>query len=231
MLDWGRFAVLTFDCYGTLIDWETGILNALRPVLAAHGCTPESETILETFGLLEAKAEAGEYKSYKDILRLVMAGFGESFEFTPTDQELELLVRSLKDWPPFPDTVQALRDLSAKHRLAIISNTDNDLFAETAKTLQVPFAEVITAEMTGSYKPSRTNFELALDIIPVGRHKILHVAQSLYHDVVPAKSLGLATVWVNRRAGRKGSGATLPATATPDLEVPDLQTLAVLVGR
>ncbi len=238
MLDFSRFEYLTFDCYGTLIDWETGILAAFGPVLNARGLisTPAisselAETVLEWYGDLEAHAEAGEYKLYKEVLREVVRGIASRLDFTPSSEEENVLVSSLKHWPPFPDTVDALKQLATRYKLAVISNTDNDLFAETARTLQVPFAQVITAEMARSYKPSLNNFELALDIIPVCRQKILHAAQSLYHDIGPAKFLGISNVWVNRRAGKLGLGATAPATATPDLEVPSLRSLAEMIRR
>ena len=137
---------------------------------------------------------------------------------------------SLAHWPPFPDTVEALRKLHAVFKLAIVSNVDDDLFAGTAKLLQIPFDAVITAQQAGSYKPSHRNFELALQRIAHPKDKVLHVAQSLYHDIEPARALGIRSVWVNRRGNQAGSGATKPSNAIPDLEVPSLAALAALVG-
>ncbi len=232
MLDFRRFSVLTFDCYGTLIDWETGILAALNPVLAAHDRRNLSDReILELFAELEARAESGPYKRYREVLEEVVRAMGERLRFRPTNREVCSLPESLKDWPPFSDTVAALRALKARYKLAVISNTDDDLFAATALRLEVPFDQVITAQQARSYKPALDNFKLARERIGEPGKKILHVAQSLYHDIAPAKSLGLATVWVNRRAGKQGSGATMPASAKPDLEVPDLKTLAELAKR
>ncbi len=229
MLDFNRFEYLTFDCYGTLIDWETGILGALKPILAAHERDLPDNAILELFANLEARAEAGDYKPYREVLEEVVRALGDQLRFRPSLREINSLPESLKSWTPFRDTVSALGELKARFRLAVISNVDDDLFAATAVRLEVPFDQVITAQQARSYKPSLNNFKLALDRIGRPAEKILHVAQSLYHDVVPAKSLGLSTVWVNRRQGKTGAGATVPASATPDLEVPDLKSLAELV--
>ncbi|MGH9492401.1 MAG: haloacid dehalogenase type II [Terriglobales bacterium] len=226
MLDFRRFRVLTFDCYGTLVDWESGILGALRPLLRAHGKTLTDEQTLEIYGELEAEAEAGEYHPYREVLEGVVRGFGRRLGFEPSLQEAESLPESLKNWKPFPDTVAALMKLKARYKLAVVSNVDDDLFAATARRLEVPFDWVITAQQAGSYKPSHRNFKLALERIALPPDQVLHVAQSIYHDIVPARELGLATVWVNRRAGKAGEGATKAAQGQPDLEVPDLKTLA-----
>jgi 2-haloacid dehalogenase len=225
MLDFRRFRVLTFDCYGTLIDWESGILVALGPLLAAHGKSLADDKLLELYGELEAEAEAGEYQSYRRVLEGVARGIGRRLGFETSEEEARSLPESLKSWQPFPDTVAALRKLKMRYKLAIVSNTDDDLFAATARLLEVPFDWVITAQQAGSYKPSHNNFKLALERIALPPDEVLHCAQSIYHDVVPARELGLATVWVNRR-GAKGGGATKAAQGQPDLEVPDLKTLA-----
>ncbi len=224
-MDFNTFTTLTFDCYGTLIDWESGILAALQPVLARHGVTLDDTAILERYARYELEAQSEPYRRYLDIMRAVMLRFAQEFSFECTAAEAETLANSLSDWQPFPDTVAALRELKQRYQLAIISNIDDDLFALSAVHLQVPFDFVITAEQVGSYKPSRRNFEVAIERIGQPRERILHVGQSLYHDVIPAKALGLSTVWVNRRKGKAGFGATVPATAQPDLEVPDLATL------
>ncbi len=230
-LDLSRFECLTFDCYGTLIDWETGILNAVRPILEARRRRLSDAGILELYAALEGQEEAGDYRSYREILHSVMARMAARLGFTASDNETRAIADSLPTWQPFPDTIPALRRLKARYRLAIISNVDDDLIAATARRLEVPFDHVITAQQARSYKPSLNNFRLALDRIALPPERILHVAQSLYHDIAPAKQLGLATVWVNRRAGKHGSGATPPAEAQPDLQVPDLATLASLVPQ
>lgn len=228
-LNFNNFAVLTFDCYGTLIDWETGIWQALQPVFAVHGIDLTQDQALELYAELEAEAERGEYRDYKTVLKTVLQGMGQRLGFHPTPAELEGFAQSVRDWPPFPDTVEALRRLKRRYRLAILSNIDDDLFAFSAQHLQVPFDWVVTAQQLRSYKPALRNFHLALERIGQPKEKVLHVAQSLFHDIAPAKAVGLTTVWINRRQGKEGSGATPPVQATPDLEVPDLATLADLV--
>jgi 2-haloacid dehalogenase len=230
MLDFDRFTYLTFDCYGTLIDWERGILAALRPVLDRHGIAIADDAALELYGELESAAERGPYRAYRDLLATVMDGFGERLGFVPSADERAALAVSVGDWPPFPDTVEALRALTDRFRLVILSNIDDDLFALSARHLGVAFAAVVTAQQVGSYKPDPRNFRTLLARLGTTPDRVLHVAQSLFHDIAPANALGLTTVWVNRRHDRPGSGATPPATARPDLEVPDLRTLARLAS-
>ncbi|ARV59314.1 haloacid dehalogenase, type II [Nostocales cyanobacterium HT-58-2] len=230
MIDLNQYEVLTFDCYGTLIDWEKGVLEALQPVLQSHQIQLSENEILEWFARFESNLEQGEYRKYKDVLKGVVQKFGEQFEFTPSATELNALADSIKHWQPFPDTVEALKTLKQRLKLAIISNVDDDLFAYTAKHLQVEFDKVVTAEQVKSYKPSLQNFRVALEKIGLPSEKVLHIACSVYHDIVPANSLGLSTVWVNRRLGQEGAGAALPAQGKPDLEVPDLKSLAAIIN-
>ena len=192
MLDFSDFDILTFDCYGTLIDWESGIFSALRPVLNAHGKRISDSELLALYGELEAKAEEGTFHCYRDVLQSVVRGFGEHLGFTPTDAEARSLPESLKNWLPFADTVQSLKKLKTRFQLAVISNVDDDLFAATAKRLQVPFDHVITAQQAQCYKPGMKIFNLALERIGIPSERVLHCAQSVYHDVVPARSLGIA---------------------------------------
>ena len=223
------FEVLTFDCYGTLIDWESGILGALQQVLGAHGRELSPPEILERFARFESTIQAGAYLTYREVLSRVVDEFGRELGFVPGPEERASLPESVARWAPFDDTVDALRILAARYRLAVVSNVDDDLFAFSERRLGVVFDEVVTAQQVGRYKPDARNFELALERLgrPVGA--ILHVAQSLFHDVAPAKRLGLATVHVNRVSPYGGSGATMPVSARPDLEVPDLATLAEMV--
>jgi 2-haloacid dehalogenase len=230
LVNFDDFAVLTFDCYGTLIDWETGIWEALQPLLAHHRIDMTIDQALELYGELETEVERGEYYDYKTVLSMVLERFGARGGFRPTHTELQRFSASVKDWPAFPDSAGALQALKKKYKLAIISNIDNDLFTFSAQRLQVEFDWVITAQHARSYKPSWHNFHLAFERIGLPQTKILHVAQSLFHDIVPAKALGVSTVWVNRRHNKVGSGATPAAQAQPDLEVPDLQTLAEKMG-
>jgi 2-haloacid dehalogenase len=228
VLDFKSFTTLTFDCYGTLIDWETGIVNAMRPILAAHGIEQTDDQIQELFGELESKAQRP-YKRYRDVLAIVAQGFGERLGFTPADEELATFSGSVVDWPAFPDSVESLNRLGKHYDLVILSNVDDDLFQGSAAKLQADFAAVITAQQVGSYKPDPRNFQHMLDQLERPKDQILHVAQSLFHDIAPARDAGLSTVWVNRRHNRPGFGATPAQSAQPDLEVPDLATLAQIV--
>jgi 2-haloacid dehalogenase len=230
--DISRVEVLTFDCYGTLIDWEAGLWQNLGPLFRRYGVDVASERALELFADLESEIERGEYRPYRDVLGAVLIGLGERLRFTPSASDVARFSGSVADWPAFADSAGALAALKTRFRLAIVSNVDDDLFAHSARRLDVPFDWVITAQQARAYKPSPTVFRTALGIIGVTPERILHVAQSLYHDVAPARTLGLATVWVNRRHGRSGFGATPPSDACPDFEVPDLSSLAqVLIGR
>lgn len=225
-LNLADFEVLTFDCYGTLIDWETGIWDALHSVFASHRIQIEVDQALELYGELEAEVEQEPYREYKKVLSTVLNRLGLRLGFVPTSAELESFSRSVKNWPAFPDSSRALQKLEQKYKLAIISNIDDDLFAFSAERLQTNFEWIITAQQVKSYKPSLNNFQFAFERIAVPQNKILHVAQSLYHDMVPAKALGLSTVWINRRRDKLGFGATPPAQVDVDLEVPNMQVLA-----
>ncbi|MFL5674126.1 MAG: haloacid dehalogenase type II [Chloroflexota bacterium] len=225
-LDYGRFDALTFDCYGTLIDWETGLLTALRAVLSAHGVDRPDDELLESYASIEAPAEAGPYLTYREILAAGLRGVAASLGVEPTAGEVATFGDSVGEWPAFPDSADALDRLHRRFRLGVITNCDDDLFARSATRLRTRFDWVITAEQAHAYKPSERNFELAFERIGLPRDRILHVAQSLYHDHVTARRLGLATVWIDRRQGRPGSGATPPADATPDATYPDMSSFA-----
>jgi 2-haloacid dehalogenase len=229
-LDFERFDVLTFDCYGTLIDWEAGISGALIAMLAAHGVQAATEDVLARYAGHEAALEAGPYRSYRDVLGLSMLGVGTDYGVEPTPAEMAVFGGSVGDWPAFPDSATSLRRLQQRFRLGVITNCDDDLFAASSRRLGVTFDWVVTAQQARRYKPNPRGFELAFERIGLPTSRILHVAQSLFHDHVTAKRLGLATAWVNRREGRAGSGATPPANAIPDLVVPDMTTLADLAA-
>jgi 2-haloacid dehalogenase len=228
MLNFAQYRLISFDCYGTLIDWERGIFSALRPVLAAHGKTIADPDFLRLYSELESAAQLGEFRPYREVLQSVVRGFGKHLGFSPTESQVRSFPESLPGWPPFPDTVAALAKLKQRYQLAVISNVDDDLFAPTARSLQTPFDFVITAQQAHAYKPSLQMFNLAQQRTAVAPGQWLHVAQSVYHDVIPARSLGISTVWVNRPSIRPGSGAAKAATGQPDLEVPNLETLARL---
>lgn len=229
-MDFDHFECLSFDCYGTLIDWETGIWSALRPILEAHDVEVSRDDLLTLYAKAETEIEAGPYRLYREVLKGVLSKMAGQLGFEPSQGELESFSLSVMNWPAFPDSPQSLRALAIPYRLIILSNIDDDLFGFSQKLLGVEFDHVFTAQQIGSYKPSPRNFEYLIQQAGVAQHKILHVAQSLFHDIAPAKDMGLPTVWVNRRQGLPGSGATPPAEATPDWTVPDLRSLAVLTG-
>jgi 2-haloacid dehalogenase len=161
----------------------------------------------------------------------VVRQFGEELGFIPSDHETRSLPESLASWKPWPDTVRALRQLKQRFHLAIISNVDDDLFAATLPKLEVEFSQIITAQQARAYKPSQRVFELAISRIGLPARAILHVGQSIYHDVIPAQSLGLSTVWVNRPSARTGIGAVISAAGNPDLELSSLAELAACVAQ
>jgi 2-haloacid dehalogenase len=218
--------VLTFDVYGTLIDWETGIDDALQPVLKAHGVDFTQDQGLEIYAKYEAELEAGPYLTYREVLAESLRRIGQELGFTPSDAEVETFSQSVGDWPAFPDSPAALQSLKKQFKLAVITNCDDELFAMSAKRLGVEFDYIITAQQARSYKPSLNNFHLAFGRIEEPREQILHVAQSMFHDHVPAKSLGLTSVWINRRHDKPGFGATPAASAAADAEFPDMQSFA-----
>jgi 2-haloacid dehalogenase len=226
MLDFSRFEILTFDCYGTLINWEAGLLPVLRRILVAHGKKVDDAAILELYGDFEQRSEQPPFRPYRQVLESVVHQFGDKFGFTPTAAQAHSLPESLPTWKPWPDTVTALRQLKSRFKLAILSNVDDELFAGTRPRLEVDFHEVITAQQAQAYKPSLKLFELALSRINVPAHRVLHVGQSIYHDVVPAQALGLATVWINRPSARPGVGAVKSADAKPDMTFTGLAELA-----
>ncbi|HEX3106465.1 MAG TPA: HAD-IA family hydrolase [Terriglobales bacterium] len=227
--DLSRFSIITFDCYGTLIDWETGILDAIRPILSAHNAHLGDADILRMYGEIEAEEESGEYQTYREILQSVVRGFGTRLGFLASQQEQQSLPDSLANWKPFSDTVGALRLLRRKFKLGILSNIDDDLFSATAPQLEVEFDYVVTASQARAYKPSTDIFQLAKKKIPFATQQWLHAGQSIYHDVIPSQSLGIATVWVNRPSPVPNSGAAKPASAKPDIEVSSLRELTDLV--
>ena len=215
---------VSFDCYGTLVDWETGISAAIGEVLEARGVVKSRAEVLALYAAVEPVVQdSGSFLEYRRVLRGVMASIGNELGFECTEPELDCLVDTLPNWPVFPEAADALRVLKKRYRLAVISNVDDDLFAGTAKVLGVEFDAVITAEQVRNYKPDLRNFNVAATRMAVDRHKWLHVAESLYHDIAPANRLGVKSVWVDR-ADR--GGGTRVVDAAPDLVVPDLAALA-----
>lgn len=227
-IDWHAIRTLSFDCYGTIIDWETGIVGALAPVLDRHAIETRPETALRLFANHEHDAEQPG-RPYREVLAEVLRRIGRDLGFTPSAAECDDFSGSVVRWPPFPDSADALQHLGTRFDLVILSNVDDDLFAGSAAQLPgVRFADVVTAQQVGSYKPNPAHFHEGLRRIGRPMHEIVHVAQSLFHDHAPAKQLGFTTVWINRRGDDGSGGATPVASAAPDLELPDLAALADL---
>jgi 2-haloacid dehalogenase len=216
-----EFEALTFDCYGTLIDWETGLGGGLEAALGG-----DREDLIARYARHEAEAEAGPYVTYREVLASGLRGVAAELGADPTEEQVAAFADSVGDWPAFPDSAAALARLKERFRLGVITNCDDDLFARSAEKLGVEFDWVVTAQQVGAYKPDERGFHAAFERIGLPRERILHVAQSLFHDHVTAKRLGLTTVWIDRRHGREGGGATLPAEAAPDATFPDMASFA-----
>jgi len=231
-VDLADFDALSFDCYGTLIDWETGIAAVLGPWARSRGLDVGDEALLTAYSGHEARAEAEHPADpYPLILARSLRDLGRELGARVTDQDAQRLAGSVPDWPPFPDSRAALAALAERYRLIILSNVDNESFAASNRRLGVRFTSVLTAQDIGSYKPSPRNFAALLaeaGRLGIPPARLLHVAQSLFHDHVPARQAGLATVWINRRHDRPGWGAT-PAPGAgviPDAEFPSLRAFA-----
>jgi 2-haloacid dehalogenase len=209
------FKVLTFDCYGTLIDWESGILAALRPLLGKVGSKVNDEAALVAFARHESaleKAQPG--LNYRNVLAECYRGLAKEWNVAITEAEAEKFGNSVPDWPAFADSAAALAYLKQHYKLVILSNVDRASFAESNKKLGVTFDAICTAEDIGSYKPDKRNFDFCLKTVQeklsFAPKDILHTAQSLFHDHQMAQQIGLATNWIDRRMGKSGSGATSP---------------------
>lgn len=232
MIAFEHFKAITFDCYGTLIDWDTGISELVSPWLRAMGTQLPPDLVLSSFALMQARQQQTRPAlPYPEVLRRSWRGIEEQFGWEENPARAAAFARSVPYWPPFSDTIESLRYLARTYKLGILSNVDNASLAGTLKLIDVPFAFTVTAEDVGSYKPGLAHFEAAFRRLAeagVRKDEILHVAQSQHHDIIPGRELGLATVWVNRRYGKKGTGATLAATAKPTLTVNSLAELVTL---
>ncbi len=210
---------ITFDCYGTLINWPRGIVDAFRPTLHRNGIDFDTQQLLSIYALHERRIQHLEYRSYREILIEVAR---ECFGQFGVEADEECVIRNLPNWRTFPDVVPSLRALAPHYPLVIVSNIDDDLMASTLEHLEqgFRFADVVTAEQVRSYKPRLTHFKEALRRISYEPGEVLHVAESRYHDVAPANELGFITAWVNR-----GSSASGPGSSEPDLEVKSIESI------
>jgi 2-haloalkanoic acid dehalogenase type II len=226
------FGVLTFDCYGTLIDWESGLLAALAPWRRREKIEASDREVLEAFAVFEARQQAETPALlYPEVLANVMQALGKRLGGAVSDADARAFGRSVADWPAFPDSADALAYLKRHYKLVVLSNVDRDSFRASNTRLDVEFDAVYTAQDIGSYKPSPANFDYLLARLGeqgIDRGRILHTAQSLFHDHIPAKAAGLATCWIDRQQGKKGHGATTPPgqPVTPDFRYKTLGDMA-----
>ncbi len=213
------YDVVTFDCYGTLIDWEGGIFSAMDAAARREGRVLDREAVLRAYAEIEPHVESEAFRSYREVLAETASRVAARFGWDLPAERASFLAESLPSWRPFPDTNLALRRLTeCGHRLGILSNTDDDLLAATRRSLTSPFSLVLTAQQLGSYKPGYRHFESARERL--GEARWLHAAQSYFHDVVPAHALGIPVAWINRKH-------ELPSgTARPDLEFDSLTEFA-----
>lgn len=211
-VDLTAFRALSFDCYGTLVDWETGIAAVLGPWAREQGLDVDDEDLLRAYAQGEAAVERETPTArYPDVLAAAFRRVGTRLGRTVTDGWAGRLAGSVPAWPAFPDSADALARLAGHYRLVILSNVHRDGFAASNEQLKGRFAAVITAEDVGDYKPAASHFralDRSLSSLGIDRDEVLHVAQSLFHDHVPAKREGLRTAWINRRHDRPGWGAT-----------------------
>lgn len=220
------FKVLTFDCYGTLIDWESGIWDALQPLLMHNGCESVTRDVaLQAFGIFETRQESETPDMlYPEVLTRVHPAIAGHFGLDTTSELDEVFGRSVALWPAFTDTADALRILKRHYQLVILSNIDRDGFAASNRKLGVEFDAIYTAQDIGSYKPNAANFEYLLshlrDDLGLESTDVLHTAQSLHHDHVPAKAHGLANAWIDRQRLSEGGhwGATAAVDEHPDTD-------------
>ena len=214
-----RITLVTFDCYGTLVDWETGMRAAIGQLSGG-----DDPAVFDAYLQADAEVEAGSYRPYRDVLAEALQRIARQFDFGLPPDRGNLLADTLPGWPLWPDTNGALERIKSRYRIGVLSNIDRDLFAGTARQFSVDIDLLVTAEDVRSYKPSQDHFLRMLENVGGDRSVVLHAAQSLYHDSVPATQLGIPNVWINRRTEINET------TARPLTEYPDLASLADALG-
>ncbi|OAB54847.1 haloacid dehalogenase [Phormidium willei BDU 130791] len=218
-----QFKALTFDVYGTLIDWESGIVENLKPLTARVGRPLTRDRILEAHAFQESTAQRQTPAlRYRDLLAVVYKRLAEEWEVPVTWEECLTYGGSVGTWPAFPDSAESLAYLKRHYKLVVLSNVDNASFAESGKKLGVAFDAVYTAEDMGAYKPALGNFEYMLEQLGrrgIAKSEILHTAESMFHDHQPANRMGLANCWIYRRHDKQGFGATRDPGEMPAYDV------------
>lgn len=213
------YKVLTFDCYGTLIDWESGMIAGLQPLVSRAGAALSRDQILEAHARHESSQQVyTPAMKYSELLGVVYKRLAEEWGISASVEDCQAYGNSVRDWPAFPDSVEALAYLKKHYKLVILSNVDNASFAHSNKRLQVTFDAIYTAQDIGSYKPSSRNFDYMIEKLQslgLAKTDILHTAESLFHDHVPANQHGLASCWIYRRHDKQGFGATMNPGAIP----------------
>jgi 2-haloacid dehalogenase len=207
---------VSFDCYGTLVDWESGIARAFEEAAARDGIGLVRDEIIAAYHQVEPKVEAGAYRPYREVLNETALRVAERLGWPLTPRKAGFLAESLPDWPVFEDTRPALERLKSRFRIAILSNVDDDLLSETIERISVEFDWTVTAQQTRSYKPAHGHFREAIRRVEGNRERLLHAARSWFHDMRPATELGLSAVWVNRGGDPAGDDAR-PVHVVADL--------------
>ncbi len=224
-MNFSQFKLISFDCYGTLVDWKRSLRDILTPFIARHKLKISMDKLYELFLDADQKNITSEYRPYSEVLISIMDEIGKELKIDLKHAERTCLVDRFGDWTAFPDSSEALQELQKSYKLAVISNVDDELFDVTKRCLGVRFDYIITAKQVGSYKPSKNNFIKALEIFGLPKEQVLHVSQSIYHDIVPTNELGWNNVWINRY---NEPGGTEPAEMA-DLELPDLTSLVGVI--
>ncbi len=219
-----KIKLLSFDCYGTLIDWETGMVNALENIREKYGLQADLQRLVDRYVQIELEVEQESYRKYSEVLTISLTRLLNEIGVTPEPDDASLFVKTLPTWPPFPETAGVLKSLKEMgYRLAILSNIDNDLIAQSVKLIGIDFDYIVTAEMTRSYKPAPGHWHVLLQVSGMGKDEILHVAASIEHDIRPAKRLGFRVAWINRRGEQK------PSNVEPDYTLPNLKPLPTIL--
>jgi 2-haloacid dehalogenase len=224
-MNFNQFKLISFDCYGTLVDWKRSLQDILNPFITRHSLNITADKLYELFLNADQKNITCEYKPYSEVLVAVMDEIGKGLKIDLKHAERTCLIDRFGDWTAFPDSSDSLQELKKRYKLAVISNVDDELFSVTKRCLGVSFDYIVTAKQVGSYKPSKNNFIRALEIFGLPKERILHVSQSIYHDIIPTNELGWSNVWINRYNEPK---RTDPAEMA-DLEMPDLESLVGVI--
>ena len=218
-----QFELLTFDCYGTLIDWELGMRNALKMLAQKKNLSLDMEKIPERYIEIELKVEQEKYRKYREVLTIGVRKLFNELGIELTVDEERIFADNIPTWPPFAETKEVLEQLKKKYKLVILSNIDEDIIRQSAKLIDVNFDGFVTAEQTKSYKPNHGHWNRMLEVFKIPKEKVLHIAASYIHDIVPAKELGFAAVWINRK------NESIKGDIKPDHEFKDLNPLIKLL--